>query len=108
MFTHLIVDEAGDAVGNGTVPIQHGGHHVQLDFVAQDVFIQASRDYKSLPIHDSTPTEQDSILLHGSLLDELPLIELVDFSASCLVSVLQGQGDVLVRDGHTSPSFKMS
>ena len=59
-------------------------------------------------LHDSTPTEQDSILLHGSLLDELPLIELVDFSASCLVSVLQGQGDVLVRDGHTSPSFKMS
>ena len=90
MFSHLIVDEAGDAVGYGAVSVQHGGHHVQLDLIAQIFFTEPRCGDEPLPVHDSTFAEQNSIFLHCSLLDELLLIELYDFPATCLVPLLQG------------------
>ena len=64
MFSHLIVDEAGDAVGYGAVSVQHGGHHVQLDLVAQVVFIEPCCCDEPLPVHYSTFAAQNSIFLH--------------------------------------------
>ena len=104
MFSHLIMDEAGDAVGYGAVSVQHGGHHVQLDLIAQIFFTEPCCGDEPLPVHDSPLAEQDSILLLSDLRDIL-LVELDDFLAPCHVPALQGQRYILVFNVHISLSL---
>ena len=106
MFSHLIVDEASDAVGNGTVPIQHGLGVIMFSCTS----LPRLSSLSPAVVMNLCPSmifllQNRIFFLHCSLIDELLLIELDDFLATCLVPVLQGQGDVhvLVCDIHTCP-----
>ena len=61
MFSNLTVDEACHRIGNGAVPVKHGGPHVEVDLHPKAVLVKTGGCNKPLTIQDSTLAEQNSL-----------------------------------------------